>query len=288
MNSLLQFYRAPYNKKRPVFGLIRYCHWKLIRLFKLSNVRYKLWNDRKIMLNYDSFQSMWIMYNYIVDWEEFNLISRYIRPGDDVFDIGANMGFYTVWMSKFVGQGRIHSMEPDNTNFKRLTKNIQLNKAEDIVIAHNKAVSDVAGHIYFSTGLDGENHILDQGAKEAVVIESIILDDYAKTFTGNIAYMKIDVEGFEYAVLNGAKNLLTQKKIDIIQLELNESSKHSGKTIDNVVSLLADHGYHLHLYDVKKNELFPTIYSPARENYFAVSDTLKINGRLNELKKDPL
>jgi hypothetical protein len=39
---------------------------------------------------------MWVMYNWIVDWEEFKLIENYLENNDIVFDIGTNMGFYTV------------------------------------------------------------------------------------------------------------------------------------------------------------------------------------------------
>ena len=77
MNSLKTLYQAPYNKKHPVSALVRFVYWKVIRLFKLKEVRYRVWNNRTILLDYNSFQSMWLMYNYIVDWEEFNLISKY-------------------------------------------------------------------------------------------------------------------------------------------------------------------------------------------------------------------
>lgn len=172
IKSFTSLFQFPFNKKHPVFAFYRLVYWKLIRLFKLKNVKYWLWNNRVILLQYNSFQSMWLMYHYYVDWEEFNLISKYIRPGDQVFDIGANMGLYTVWMSKFVSHGKIHSFEPDAGNFGRLQKHIVLNKLQKQVIANKKAASDVDGQLSFTKGLDIENHIVDPIEQNAVTILS--------------------------------------------------------------------------------------------------------------------
>ena len=281
MNSLRNLYKAPYNKKFPVFALYRFVYWKMIRLFKLKDVKYRLWNNRIIFLNYDSFQSMWVMYNYYVDWEEFNLISKYIQPADEVFDIGANMGFYTIWMSQFITHGKIHSFEPDAGNFEKLQKNIALNNLQTKVIANKKAASDLDGELCFTQGLDGENHIIEQTVQNAVTILSQKIESYVEQLKiPAIAYMKIDVEGFEYAVLKGADTLLLNQRIDIIQLEINKTISNSGKSINDVLELLNHYQYRLYRYDVITNQLIGTVFSNERENYFAVNDLEKINLKL--------
>jgi FkbM family methyltransferase len=73
------------------------------------------------------------MYNYIVDWEEFNLIRDYVRPNDQVADVGSNMGYYTIWMSKFITSGKIYAFEPDKTNYLKLVNNVKLNKLHNVV-----------------------------------------------------------------------------------------------------------------------------------------------------------
>ncbi|MEP7108242.1 MAG: FkbM family methyltransferase [Ferruginibacter sp.] len=280
MNSLNTLYQSPYNKKFPVRAFFRFLYWKLIRFFKLKDVKIRIWNDRKILVNYDSFQSMWLMYNYYVDWEEFNLISKYVRPGDQVFDIGANMGFYTIWMSKFIGHGKIHSFEPDDSNFEKLGKNIALNHFQSSVIANKQAASDVDGEIRFTLGLDGENHIVE-GQHNGIAILSQKIDTYTqKHGIKLIAYMKVDVEGFEYAVLQGAKNILVSKGVDIIQLELNNTISNSGKSISDVLELLNRSQYRLCSYDTNANQLMPTAFSSLRENYFAVNNIDKVNVKL--------
>jgi FkbM family methyltransferase len=264
-----------------VFALYRFGYWKMIRLLKLRGVKYHLWHDRAIFLNYDSFQSMWLMYNYYVDWEEFNLISKFLQANDQVFDIGANMGFYTIWMSRFISGGIIHSFEPDAGNYRRLQKNIDLNNLQTRVITNKKAAGDIDGEISFTTGLDGENHIVDSPASNTVTILSERIESYVnQRQIRAIAYMKIDVEGYEYSVLKGAATLLENKEIDIIQLEINKTISNSGKNADHVLALLNQYQYLLCSYDVSENQLTASGFSEERENYFAVYNLEKINLKL--------
>ena len=281
-SSLRTLFDAPYNRKRPFFALRRFVYWKFIRLLKLKNLRYGLWDGRVLLLNHDSQQSMWIMYNYWVDWEEFNLIRRYVQPDDVVFDIGTNIGSYTIWLSRIIDvKGRIHSFEPDKRNFAMLQTNISLNKAADRVNANNFAVSDVDGELHFTSHLDGENHIAGVGEGNVVIIPSKKLDTYVQEQgIDRIAYMKIDVEGFEYSVLKGGSQLLSEKRVDILQLEINVTLQNSGVSVDDLLQFLQRFEYILCRFDVDAGRLFPVTYALDRENYFAVSNLDKVNERL--------
>lgn len=285
LNSFLFLFKAPYNKKHPAFALWRFLIWKSIKLLRLREVKYKFWGNKYLYLNYDSFQSMWLMYNYVVDWEEFNIISRYTKPNDHVADIGANMGFYSIWMSKFVSaSGKIHSFEPDENNYSRLKKNIVVNNLQNIILPNNMAVSDLVGKLNFTTGLDGENHIAQQSLQETTQVDSLRLDTYAKQHQiSHFTYVKIDVEGFECNVLKGAHQLLTNKQIQVIQLEINKTIKNSGASIDELLELLRKYSYVICKYDVETNSLIPIEYSEGRENYFAVYDLLLANQKLQKL-----
>ncbi len=283
ITSLKILFSTPYNKKRPFFAFKRILIWKLIRLFKLSNIRFHLWENRFIYLNYDSFQSMWIMYNYIVDWEEFNLIAKLVKPGDVVADIGANMGFYSIWMSKFTsGDAAIHSFEPDEKNYRRLTKNIETNKLGKLIIANNEAAGAFEGEVYFTKGLDGENHITIGQTSSTVKIKQTTLDSYCLRHNiKRLRYCKMDVEGFELDVLKGAECLLSEKKIDVLQLEINTSMQNSTYTAKELLAFVKEFGYSLYGYNVESNSLYPLQYEDKRENYFAVADINAVNTLLH-------
>lgn len=281
--SLKNLYAFPYNRNHLVFATYRFIYWKFIRLLQLKNISYKLWGNRYIHLNYDSLQSMWIMYNYIVDWEEFNLISKIVKPSDTVFDVGANIGFYTIWMSKFVKTGTIHCFEPDSKTIKKLELNIKKNNLDSIVKINKCAVGDNDGEVNFTEGMDGENHIaaIDDESLPVISCKILKLDTYvSQQNIDRIKYIKIDVEGFEYFVLKGAMNLLQTKKIDIIQIEVNDTIKQAGIVVEDILKLIDKFNYTLCSYNVELNQLAPVNYSTKRENYFVVSSLVKTNEEL--------
>ncbi|MDB5200757.1 MAG: methyltransferase FkbM family [Ferruginibacter sp.] len=276
---------APYNRKHRAFAVSRFLQWKAIRFLKLSGRPVTVWGNRKMLLHHDSYQSMMIMYNYIVDWEEFHFISRFVQPHDSVFDVGANMGFYTIWLSRFNTEGSIHSFEPDDTNFDRLSRNIAANKLQDKVILNKLAVSNAIGPLFFTRGRDGENHISLDQQTETSIVNAVRLDDYVSaTGIGQIAFMKIDVEGFETQVLEGAEQLLGAKKITVLQLEINKAIKNSGKRVDDLLNLLGRYGYQLCRYDVNENELRQVNYTEEHENYLATFDLNVVNEKLKQTK----
>jgi len=281
LKSIIGLFGSEFNQKNKLFALKRFIYWKIIRLFKLKNVIYPLWKGRKIYLNFDSFHSMWLMYNYIVDWEEFNFIIRFLKQDDEVGDVGSNMGFYTIWMSKSIKTGKIHSFEPDEINFNRLKANVNINGLFETVVVNNLIVSEIDGTLDFTTGLDGENHITEKLDEKAVQKKSVKLDTYAANkHISDFKFIKIDTEGFELSVLKGAEKLLDNKKIKIIQLEINEGLKNANIKPKEVVDFLSSKEYRLCRYDVSTNQLYKVDYQKSRENYFATFDIDWINNHL--------
>lgn len=275
INTLL---KTEFNKNNKAFALKRFIYWKIIRLLKLKNVAYPFWNGRKIYISADSFHSMWLMYNYIVDWEEFNFISKYIQENDQVCDIGSNLGLYTIWMSIFIKSGKIHSFEPDDVNYDRLTANIAVNSLSNIVSANKSIVSEVDGNLNFTTALDGENHIIDQSDIKTTLKKSIRLDTYTeKEHIADFKFIKIDTEGFELSVLKGAEKLLNKKKIKVIQLEINQGLINAKIKPAELLDYIFSKEYKLCRYNVSANQLYEVDYDQSIDNYFATFDIDNVN-----------
>lgn len=274
--SLKQLYKAPYNRIHPFFALYRYLFWKWIRVFKITNITCSFWNGKKIELNYDNLQSAWLMYNYWVDWEEFNLIKDVLKGNDVVFDIGSNIGFYTIWMSKFItGLGRIHSFEPDEKSYSRLIKNIEINHINHLVTANRMAISDERRVVKFTNYKDGENQIAGKDERNYQIIPCTTIDQYiADNEITKIKYIKIDIEGFEYQALLGAISTLKSGIVDIFQLEINSQIQNSGSKLNKLLDLITAAGYKLCSYDIQSKKLIPIAHSKSRENYFMVKNCL--------------
>jgi FkbM family methyltransferase len=275
MKSLFNLFRNSYNKKHKIFAISRFIEWKIIRILRIRNYTKQFWG-RWFVINYDSFQCMWLYYNYLVDFEEFSLIRDRSKADSVMFDVGANMGFYGLWMSKYTGKdGSIHCFEPSTVTFDRLQKNWELNRnsiSADYRL-NNLAIGDFVGDSTISMGKDGENHLIigENNATDSQFITMNTIDNYCKSNNiSNIDYLKIDIEGFELFALKGAEDMLKNKRIEIIQIEINDTLENSSTGINELLDFINSVGYRLAKYEVDKKELTYIDYSESRENYFLI------------------
>ncbi|OGW91501.1 MAG: hypothetical protein A3D28_02885 [Omnitrophica bacterium RIFCSPHIGHO2_02_FULL_63_14] len=272
--SLLEtIYRHPYNRKRPFFALYRLLRWQADKRLRRGPIVYRFWKDRLAICYPDSEQTMWLVYHYVMDWEEFHLIADTLKPGGVAFDVGANIGSYMLWMSRFVKNGRIVCFEPDPKNFARCSDLVRLNRLEPVVSVERLALSDKKGALLFSQGRDRQNHLIPEGARpagDALAVEAVTLDDYcAARGIERIDYLKMDVEGAELFVLRGARRLLEGRRIALIQFELNTQVEKYGIAPSALTDLLRANGFRICRYDVKAKRLRECAPEDYRENLFA-------------------
>ena len=134
-------------------------------------------------------------------------------------DIGANIGYYTLIFARLVGEtGRVFAFEPDPANFALLKKNIETNGYHNVVL-EQKAVSSTTGSLklYISEDSAGDHKIYDSGeARQFIEIEAVSLDDYFSHKDGAVDCIKMDIQGAEWAALQGMSTLLS----DTINMKL--------------------------------------------------------------------
>lgn len=141
---------------------------------------------------------------------EQEAFARTVRPGDVVFDLGANAGFYTLLSAKLAGPtGRVVAFEPVPRNLGYLRRHLAINGCENVTVVA-AAVADRLGRARFH---DGPAHTVGALADEGEAIEGeyevdvTTIDDVAGVVPKVI---KIDVEGAEAAVLRGARRVLRE------------------------------------------------------------------------------
>lgn len=158
---------------------------------------------------------------------EFNIIKKYIKNESVVFDVGANVGDWIQECIKISPQIKGHCFEPVKETFKKLeasnfSKNITLNnyalgekESERTIIQYS---GDTGLSSFHTRNLDTSHEI----GNERVQITT--LDLYCKKNNINqIDFLKIDVEGHEYKVLDGSKAMISQDKIKVIQFEYGQA-----------------------------------------------------------------
>lgn len=135
------------------------------------------------------------------------VFQRVCRPGQCVFDIGANLGYYTLLASRLVGPaGRVMAFEPFPENITQIERHLALNQSHNVTVVP-AAVCDNDGTARFQTGAAREmGHLSNEGG---LTVRTVSLDaGIARGEWPAPDVMKIDVEGAESSVLAGAAHLL--------------------------------------------------------------------------------
>ena len=177
-------------------------------------------------------------YMSLISREEAILTRFDPQPGDIVVDIGANLGRYTVIAAKKVrNEGRVISIEANPAIFDLLTKNIQLNELTN-VIALNYAVfsektkikffvnNDLRNNQYGTINSDIDN-FANKGLEQHVYVDANTVDSILSENSikiQDVKWIKIDVEGAEFDVIKGSKELITNAKNLTLIVEIHNLS----------------------------------------------------------------
>jgi len=174
------------------------------------------------------------------------LLRRFLRNGDTYIDIGANLGFQTLFARNLVGpQGTIISFEPNPTTYALLTSHIGINRVWNCR-TFNMALGDQPGEAALNLT---ENHSgtatlrQDVSAIRSVTVPVMRGDDVLgpMTLAGRVV-LKIDVEGFELKVLRGLRQTL--ERVSMASVEITpEWISQQGGTAEDLYRLMRDLGF---------------------------------------------
>jgi len=139
--------------------------------------------------------------------EKTEAIVDLINPADVAFDLGAHVGYFTVLMSDCVGPGgKVVSFEPRDINFEFLQQHVRINHCDNVETM-NVGVGDRTGAARLETRMGtGRGYVSPDGNTD---VRMVVLDELIQSGEVPVPqFLKIDVEGFEMEVLEGAKWLI--------------------------------------------------------------------------------
>ncbi|MGC8990953.1 MAG: FkbM family methyltransferase, partial [Verrucomicrobiia bacterium] len=196
---------------------------------------------------------------------ELLAIKRAVHPDDTVCDIGANKGGYTYWLSRWVPKGHVVAFEPQVRLASYLSGVCAAMGLKNVTV-EAKAVGDKSGILAMyipgnseSPGASLSRKVAARETCRSVPVPVVSLDEY---FTSDIriGVLKIDVEGTEMAVFEGAKRILTQQSPPLV-FECENRHLESG-TVFDVFRYLNNLGYNGEF--VCKKRLYPVSeFNPA-------------------------
>ncbi|MBC8484484.1 MAG: FkbM family methyltransferase [Bacteroidetes bacterium] len=151
------------------------------------------------------------------------VFQKYLKPGMNVVDAGANIGKYSVLFSEIVGpEGSVFAFEPEPITFKTLENNIEVNGITNVK-AFKHALGSEPGKMTLSCSLihSGDNrlrrstngNVFRKDIEVSVVTLDSILENH------RVDFIKIDVQGWEFEVLEGARRILDTNINTVIYFE---------------------------------------------------------------------
>lgn len=200
-----------------------------------------------------------VLYANPPDWPEMLAWKAHLQAGDLFVDVGANAGTYTLWAA---GLGaRVLAVEPATLALSRLRRNISLNPGVDVEVV-DAAATDMEGEVSFDPSGDTTAHLGGPMRVRATTLDALVGDR-------SVAGVKIDVEGFERLVLQGAQGALAEQRIRLIQIEWNHCSLDAlNESREPVAQLLRTSGYGLFRPDMC-GHLLPAADTGFGEDIFA-------------------
>ena len=214
--------------------------------------------------------------------EDYDFITGFLKENDIYLDVGANMGVTVIPGARSVGnKGKVIAFEPHPKICSYLKENVALNNLNNVEI-HNCAVGNQNGSIYFTNKFTDDMNQVSTSSENNIKVPIVLLDDVIKELD-NIALMKLDVEGYEKFVIEGA--MQTLKKVNCIYFEVSDNNfKDFGYSSSDIFKLLEQAGFKLFKRNGNKKELLPLdlqYQAPGEEyeNIFGIKNTADFQSR---------
>ena len=193
-----------------------------------------------------AYRPLYSAYKAMSDRRERAEFAAWIRPGDTVLDIGANIGVYASFFAKRVGpHGKVIAFEPESTNLSHL-RDVERRFPQVQVVA--AAVTSKSGHqkLFVSPDLNVDHRTYDAGDSRAgELVAAVALDEFVDVDIA-VSAIKMDIQGAEMNALRGARRLLSSGRRLLLILEYWPFGlRAAGEDPEEMLALLKSAGFEL-------------------------------------------
>lgn len=210
-----------------------------------------------------------------LDYEKVDseMIMRLVRNGDRVFDIGANIGWYSISLAKRYPACRVEAFEPVPKTFAYLKRHIELNAASNVTL-HDHGFSNKPEVLTFyydpaGSGNASAARLVDSPSLQEIQCRVLPLDDFMAGEAGPVDFIKCDVEGAELLVFQGGVKTLAAHKPIVFSEMLRKWSAKYGYHPNDIIALFQGLGYRCFTAKGERLEPFTTVTDETLEtNYF--------------------
>jgi len=209
------FATHPLTRDAPLRAWVRFASWQLKSRIR-GEILFPWIGGQRLAVQHGMTGATGNIYVGLHEFADMMLLLHFLREGDLFLDIGANVGSYTV-LASGVCRAKTRAFEPDPNTLRHLKRNIAVNTLDSLVTVSECALGSKQNEVPFTVGLDTMNRIAIANDKNVRMVRQERLD----TLIGSSQpiMIKVDVEGAEEGVLEGAAVLLASQCLKVIQLE---------------------------------------------------------------------
>ena len=256
LRVLLTIVRHPLNRNRKLQALLGFTKWQVSSRLAPDGVVFKWIHDARLVVRRGDTGLTGNIYCGLQDFEDMSFMLHLLRPSDVFIDVGANLGSWTILGGKVCGAS-VYAFEPVPLTYRRLRDNVLINDLDGKVETSNCALGEASGELGFTSELDTMNHALSDSDIETdgIIVPVETMDRVLGC--ASPALIKIDVEGFELAVLKGSHELLRSRAPLAVILELNGSGRRYGHGDSALVNFMRELGFNPFRYEPASRALTP-------------------------------
>jgi FkbM family methyltransferase len=271
----------PFNAGDKMGALLRFAKWQINTRLNPYPVIYPFTEHSKLLMSKGLTGATGNLYSGLHEFYDMGFLLHFLREKDVFVDIGANIGSYTILASAEINAFSI-SIEPIPSTFSHLKNNIVVNQINHLVTPLNIGLGSKMGSLKFTKSRDTENHIATQDETDTIDVEVDTLDNIIAEEQPTL--LKIDVEGFETEVLNGAEATLNKSSLKAIIIELNGEGNRYGYDENAIHQKLLVKGFVPHRYNPFDRSLVE-ITSSKTDNAIYIRDVAFVRNRLTNARK---
>ena len=285
MKKLLRPFRFilshPLTKNNKILGVFNFLMWQIKSRIN-KNEQIVTWLEGlKLNIKKGMHGATGCIYVGLPEFEDMSFVLHFLKKDDLFLDIGANVGVYSL-LASGIKQAKTIAFEPVPLTYNYLKKNITINQLNELITPLNIGLADKNGKLYFTSDGDTTNHVTTSKNNNSIEVEVKTLDNITENIITTDTLIKMDVEGFEIKVLEGASNILQNPFLFALIVELNGCGKRYGFNDVEVDKTLVENGFDKYNYNPFTRQLTKI------ENFHKEKNTLYIKASRIEYIQEKL
>lgn len=270
----------PLNRGRKIDAVLRFVKWQIGSRLVPGAIVFDWIGGAKFLVETGETGLTGNIYTGLHEFADMGFLLHFLRKEDLFVDVGANVGSYTI-LAGSCGGARSIAFEPVPSTYSKLLNNVRLNCLDANVKCINVGLGSEPGVIDFTCDVDTMNHVVAPGevCEKKVSVNVTTLDIALNGACPSL--LKIDVEGYEAPVVEGAQETLKNKALNAVIMELNGGGGRYGFIESKILETMIAFGFKTYEYNPLDRKLVDRAHDNLKSgNALFVRNVSFVNDRL--------